>query len=149
MLEDKIDLFNPPKYIDAICITTNGITRYNGSLVMGKGVALGAKEKFLGIDERLGKLVKSGGNHVYLAWMWEHNGKPTFVLSFPTKNHWKDTSDLNLIIQSSGELVRVVDQLALDKVLLPRPGCANGGLSWEQVKSAIGPILDDRFVITH
>ena len=32
-------------------------------------------------------------------------------------------------------------------VLLPKPGCANGGLNWEQVKPLLEQYLDDRFTI--
>lgn len=36
----------------------------------------------------------------------------------------------------------------LDKIVLPVPGCNNGGLSYEnEVRPLISSILDDRFVV--
>ena len=35
----------------------------------------------------------------------------------------------------------------LKNVALPRPGCANGGLNWEDVKPHLERILDDRVTI--
>jgi hypothetical protein len=148
MKEAKLDLFNPPQDVDAICITTNGMIRSDGKAVMGRGVALSAKNKFFDIDKILARQIRINGNvtniiHCYI----NDSEKLVYVFSLPTKNDWKDNSDINLIIQSCKRLVEFVDQLMLKNILLPRPGCTNGGLSWEQVKKAIEPILDDRFTI--
>jgi hypothetical protein len=148
MLEQRIDLFSPPDDVDAICITTNGIVKTDGRAVMGRGVALAAREKFPGIDKALGDtlLNKNFGNIVFPIWFWNRK-KRIFIFSFPTKNDWKNKSDINLIRASAERLVLWIDTIELRKILLPRPGCANGGLRWEDVKKVIAPILDDRFII--
>ena len=70
------------------------------------------------------------------------------VIAFHTKYHWKDKSSLNLIKKSSQQLVLVTNMMDWKNILLPRPGCSNGGLSWEkQVKPVLENYLDDRFTI--
>jgi hypothetical protein len=145
MLEQRLDLFNPPDDVDAICITTNGVVRAGGRAVMGRGVALAAREKFPGIDKKLAYNIKTFGNKVGVIYTWEERG--IFVLSFPTKNDWRDGSSISLIRESAERLALWADVVELKKVLLPRPGCANGGLRWGDVKPVIAPILDDRFII--
>jgi O-acetyl-ADP-ribose deacetylase (regulator of RNase III) len=139
---------------DAICVTTNGVTKANGELVMGKGIALEFKNKFPSLPAVLGKAVKKNGNVVHVNKAWEitpynlGNTPSYHIISFPTKHDWRDKSDINLIIQSAQQAVIVADKLGLKKVLLPRPGCGLGGLNWEkEVKPAIEGILDDRFWI--
>jgi len=37
----------------------------------------------------------------------------------------------------------------LTHAVLPRPGCDNGGLDWEMVKSKINHILDERVIVVN
>lgn len=133
---------------DAICITTNGAVKRNGCAVMGRGCALEAKNKFPGLDYHLGNLLKSYGNVLFNMGLIEKNGP--LLLTFPVKHHWREKADINLIKKSAQQLMEAIDNLGLTNVLLPRPGCGNGQLSWEKVKPIIESILDDRVtVITH
>jgi len=63
------------------------------------------------------------------------------------KHKWWEKADLGLIYQSTQELVKVADREDFKTILLPRPGCGNGGLYWDDVKPAIDGYLDDRFLI--
>ena len=138
MLEIKADLWSYPA--DFRCVPTNGIVKPNGCLVMGAGVAKVAAEKYPQLPDRLGRLVTIFGN------------KPFFfneigIISFPTKNHFKDPSDIGLIIASAKEIAAFVE--IHDKtIVLPRVGTGFGGLNWIDVKAAIEPIFDDnRFIV--
>jgi ribA/ribD-fused uncharacterized protein len=131
------------KDYEAICITTNGVVKADGTAVMGKGIALQAKERFSSIDKTLGTALKQRGNHVHC--LCRKDGK--YVLSFPTKNNWRDKSDIELIKQSCTELIKKMDEVGIKTCILPRPGCGNGGLKWEEVKKVIAPLLDERVVV--
>lgn len=132
-----------------VVVTTNGITKANGHAVMGRGVALAAARKFPELPAWLGRELTLHGNHVYYF--------PQFRLfTFPTKYHWRDPSDMQLIARSCDELRTVVDRWSLvradadmEEIFLVRPGCASGGLNWDDVKPVIAPLLDDRFVVVH
>jgi hypothetical protein len=136
---------------DFLCITTNGIVKKDGSLVMGKGIAKEAATKFPDMARELGTLVDCAGNHVYLAWYSLRNGKATSILSFPTKHHFRDKSDLKLIEQSCVELRAILARHKIETaiVLLPRPGCGCGGLDWEsQVKPLLQELLpEDNYIV--
>ncbi len=150
MLEQTGNLWTLPA--DARCITTNGMTRpSDGCAVMGKGCAEEARHRFPGVDTYLGMMLDQHGNHVHQ--LMEAPKKPMgsgvwVLVSFPTKHHWREKSDLELITQSCVELLEVADtQPSWETVLLPRPGCGAGGLSWSVVKQVIAPLLDDRIVV--
>ena len=137
-----------PEFIK--CITTNGVVKKNGELVMGAGVALQAKERYPQLPSLLGSYVKRSGNMVYYF-------KDLNIASFPTKNNWKDKSDIQLIIKSCIQLNMLLESLNEDNfnhfscyAVLSRPGCGKGGLDWEkEVKPVISKILSDRvWVIT-
>lgn len=121
---------------DAICITTNGIVKNNGQAVMGRGIALQAATRYPQLALNLAKAIRQNGNHVY---RFEENDRA--IITFPTKNHWRDSSSLDLIIQSARELVYISE--TFHRIALPYPGCANGGLRITDVMDAINPILDD------
>lgn len=123
------------------CITTNGVVKDNGTLVMGGGCALEAKQKYPGIDEKLGNMVKVYGNKPYTVEMYK-------IITMPTKNHWKDDSDIDLIVYSAIKIAEFVKLNYIKSIVIPRPGCGLGGLKWEYVKTKLEPIFDtDAFII--
>ena len=143
-------LFGIPRYSDeAAVVTTNGVIRKNGCGVMGAGQALEAKKLFPGVEEKLGKYLKRYGNRVFNMGVYMLNGRLMSLITFPTKHHYKDNSDLELIRQSAIQLKQVADKFELTKVYLPAVGCGLGKLDYEQqVKPVLQEILDDdRFVV--
>jgi hypothetical protein len=127
----------------AICITTNGMIKKDGKLVMGAGVARLAKDRFIGCDEVLGALVKVRGNIVQQFW-----NNPCLV-SFPTKGNWQDLSTLNRIEQSTIQLLEWSNRNPVYKtIILPQPGTMNGGLQWQDVRPILTKVLtDDKFIV--
>lgn len=131
---------------DALCITTNGFVKSNGKAVMGRGCALEAKQRYPQIDWYLGQFIKQYGNVPVC--IKSNDPTPPYIFSFPVKHVWWEAADLQLIEQSARELMKILDALPQIKtILLPRPGCGNGKLKWEDVKKVIEPILDDRVMV--
>lgn len=113
-------------------IPTNGVVTNRGLAVMGRGVALQAKQRYPGIDLELGRIILNGGNHVWFLHSYD-------LYSFPTKHHWRDKADVALIRQSVYELrVEAMRHSSLE-FNLPLPGTGNGGL----VPSEVWPLLQD------
>ncbi len=157
MIEKKIDILSEKllSRVDAICFTSNGVVKSNGELVMGAGVALAFARRFTRLPRYAGECVRRNGNICQLVYSFPKGLEIPkdgflYVIAFPTKNHWKDPSDLNLIVKSSKELMLGIEFMNIKRVALPRPGCQNGGLDWEkQVKPEIEGILDDRVVVVY
>lgn len=142
MLEIKGNMWNLESEYDAICITTNSVIKANGELVMGKGNALEAVKRYPPLAMLLGKYVKKYGNRAFRIKTSVGN-----IVSFPTKENWRDNSDIKLIIKSCKELVIMADKFNWNKILLPRPGCGCGGLKWNEVKLELEKYFDDRFTV--
>lgn len=130
-------------------IPTNGIAfdvkEGRTKAVMGAGVALQARQRFPGIEYDLGRLLKTHGNRVHVIQRGAVWDESTTIITFPTKHHFHDQSDIALIERSARQLVEVVDEYGFPKVVLPRPGCGLGGLKWKQVCPVIERHLDGRF----
>src|SRR5687767_10030200 len=84
-------------------ITTNGVVKSNGELVMGAGVAKQAKEKYPNLPKVLGQYVSLYGNRPFIL----TNEK---LITFPTKEHFKEDSDLILIEKSAKFIVDIVNK---------------------------------------
>lgn len=130
---------------DAIAkvVTTNGFVKANGDGVMGKGIALEAKKLYLGLESQLGRNIVTFGNVPSILCAYP------MLISLPTKHHWKEDSSIALISVSVIKLRQIVDALNIPSVAMPRPGCGNGNLDWNDVKKIIRPHLDDRFMVYH
>jgi O-acetyl-ADP-ribose deacetylase (regulator of RNase III) len=159
------DLFESEQ-ANAICILTNGFVNAQGSNTMGKGCALGAKQRWPGVQLTVGNHIRDIGNVCRVLTVdgsdeWKGNiclvtPKPIFnihlvpyhILTFPTKRHWKEQAELKLIERSCMQLMTHVDTYGWKSVVLPRPGCGAGGLLWEdEVRPLISTILDERIYV--
>ena len=130
---------------DVLCITTNAQINNKNELVMGKGIALACKTRYPQIPGLLAKYVIQYGNRVFNLGKDETTG--IRLVSFPTKNHWKDKSDIELIKSSAMQLVEMANANGWTKILLTRPGCGCGQLDWNYVRQVLTAIFDDRFYI--
>lgn len=152
MKERQIDILSEAviQHANAVCVTTNGIVKNDGRLVMGAGLAKDFRDTIQDIDYDLGDLIQRHGNHVQLAYTTiGHSNGETHIVSFPVKHHWKEAADFHLIERSAHELVAMTDKRKWKSVYLPRHGCGNGRCRWDVVKQIIEPILDDRFTVCY
>lgn len=124
---------------EVIAITTNGIISKSGKAVLGNGCARQAGERFPDLARTLGELLATQGNHV----MDLGNG----IVNFPVEHSPFENPDLRLIERSTRELVALVEARGWEKVVVPRPGCGGGGLSWKEVKPVLEKYFDDRFLV--
>jgi O-acetyl-ADP-ribose deacetylase (regulator of RNase III) len=153
---------------DAICITTNGFTKANGSCVMGRGCALEAAKHWPEIPVKLGWMIRKYGNRCMKVL-----DTPNYqIVSFPVKpiketclprqanlvKHmrrriqvgqqipgWACVARLEIIERSAKQLVEMADKFGWESVVLPYPGCGAGELEWIRVRPVLEGILDDRF----
>jgi hypothetical protein len=133
---------------DVRVITTNGTVKKNGECVMGRGCAAEAKTKFPELPALLGDWLRSKGN---IPVNFKFSTCDFNLWTFPVKHNWYERADIALIAQSAKYFADYFShpELSEERIVLPRPGCGNGGLRWEDVRPVLEPILDDRFhVIT-
>lgn len=127
-----------------LCITTNGIIRNDGALVMGRGVAKQCVNRNPGINFQFGGLVKANGNHFQLTGLYDQFRE---LALFPVKVDWRKPAYLTLIEQSAARLSVCASNNQDSIFILPRPGCGNGGLLWEDVKPKIVNLLPDNVYV--
>lgn len=156
------DLMFEPE-VDSVCITTNGIISSNGKAVMGAGTAGYLAKLYPEVKSILGKSLSKCGNLPFIIGciknteffapsknILDNKLFSCLVWSFPTKNDFKDKSDLELIKKSAIQMVKHADNLNLKNIIIPAPGCGKntGQLDYTaQVKPVIEDIFDSRFSI--
>ena len=147
MKEIKGDIFDYIGIADAICVTTNGIVKKNGELVMGAGIAKAMANKYPDLAKVLGKKVNTTGKNIVFKGIEAKDNQGTYILSFPTKNDYRSKSDLELIRRSAIRLKYLADIHKLNNIIIPCPGIGCGGLKKADVVNLLKDILDDRFTI--
>ena len=140
---EAFDLLRSDAY-DSLCILTNGFVKANGEGVMGRGIAKKVCSYIPHMPRILGNKLQMHGNHVQELMT---TSKGNMLIMFPTKDYWYNSSDPKIILQSCKELNAFIEEKGLQSVLLPRPGCGNGGLDWEDVKLLIEDVISDKVSI--
>lgn len=59
------------------------------------------------------------------------------IVNFPTKDKWRDSSELSYIESGLDAFIKVLPELNVTTVAIPPLGCGNGGLKWGNVKAVI------------
>jgi O-acetyl-ADP-ribose deacetylase (regulator of RNase III) len=109
--------------------------------VMGKGLALQFKNKFLLNYEVYEFYCGRGEMNVgEILLVWEPN-EQKFVINFPTKKHWRDPSKYEWIEEGLKDMVKKIEEYKITSVAIPALGCGNGGLEWDKVKPLIEKYL--------
>lgn len=113
--------------------------------VMGKGIALMFKERFddnyrqysaacKAKEVRIGKMFVTRVHEL---------GGPSWIVNFPTKEHWRNPSRMEWVVQGLQDLRRFLIQQEIKSIAIPPLGAGNGGLDWNQVRSQIEAALGD------
>jgi O-acetyl-ADP-ribose deacetylase (regulator of RNase III) len=109
--------------------------------VMGKGIALEFKNRFPKMYYDYVEVCNK--KHVEIGRMHKHGTYP-FIINFPTKQHWKNSSKYAYIVFGLNDLRSVLSRLHYHEVVhMPALGCSNGGLQWDIVKLLIEEQLED------
>ena len=111
--------------------------------VMGRGLALGFKQRFPGnydaylAECRSGKMML-GRVHVFRTGRMS----PSYIFNFPTKDHWRGKSKLANIRNGLASLEVEVKRLGIKSIAIPALGCDLGGLDWDEVRPLIVSAVD-------
>ncbi len=122
-----------------IAFTVSGSVTRDGRAVLGRGVARQAAARSPGLAEKLGRMIAAGGNHVH--------DLADGLVSFPVEETAWSLPDPAIISRSAAELRTRADEAGWPAVVVPRPGCGGGGLSWKQVRPLLEPWFDERFTV--
>ncbi len=114
--------------------------------VMGKGIALMFKEAFPEAYEEYAaackrKEVALGRMHVVER--LNLLGGPKWIINFPTKDHWRQPSKIQWIIDGLEDLKQVIVKNNIKSIAIPPLGSGNGGLDWGEVKQIMIDSLSD------
>ncbi len=153
----------------AIVFTSNGFVKRSGEAVMGRGCAKAAASLDPRLPLQLGKAIKEYGNQVVIlgtllerSYLIAFPVKPMSAKCLPDKSNvvkhmqhrmtpgtmvpgWACVADMEIITRSAKQLARLAKEKGWVSVVLPRPGCGCGELSWNDVKPVLDNILDDTF----
>lgn len=115
---------------DAIVVTVNCVG------IMGKGIALEAKNRYPELFEQYVAICNAGGMQLGRPVFFPQLLPPSVVL-FPTKDHWRSFSKLSDIEAGLDYLVDHHRGWGITSIAVPPLGCGNGGLEW----AVVGPAL--------
>ncbi len=138
------DMWTAYSTADLFLITTNSTLRQDGALVMGRGIARQARDRFPGLDRVLGRQIQTvcGSLGVYgllISPRWRPGAGPGRLGCFQVKQHWQQAARLPLIRRSAAALTWWARYHADCQIHLNFPGIGNGGLH----KTAVLPLLVD------
>ena len=104
--------------------------------VMGKGIALQFKEKFPDNFKEYAQAcrwnrVQPGRMFVFETYRPQ---APQYIINFPTKRHWRDSSRMDDIEAGTLALVQEIRDRRIGSIAIPALGSGLGGLDWKRVR---------------
>ena len=123
--------------IDAIVNTVNCVG------VMGKGIALQFKKKWPANFKAYAAACHAEKIRLGKMFIFDLGAlaTPRYIINFPTKDHWRNPSNLKDIAAGLQDLVEQIKHLDIRSIAMPPLGCGNGGLNWADVR----PVIEHHF----
>ncbi|SEA72666.1 hypothetical protein SAMN05660420_02985 [Desulfuromusa kysingii] len=122
-----------------VAITTGGLLLKDGRCSMPRGCARQAADRFPTLPYTLASQIRNFGMHVF--------DLGQRIVSFPVEDSPFENPSLQIIERSCRELVELVEFKQWPRIIVPRPGCGHGGLTWNEVKPILERYFDARFYI--
>lgn len=140
------DMWSTLGKTDLFCITTNSMVRQDGRLVMGRGIAKQAIQRFPHLHMIAGSQIThgcgSGGRYGLIQVPGLYNS--TRIGLYQVKYHWRDRADLALILHSARRLRHLMNIHTEWRVDLNFPGIGNGHLDVGSIKGILDETLSDK-----
>lgn len=110
--------------------------------VMGKGIALVHKLRYPNMYEEYrehckNKLIKTG-----TLWLYNKQQNAPWILSFPTKFHWKYPSKIEWVEQGLQKFLETYEKKGITSIAFPLLGTHNGGLDTKEVRNLMNKYLE-------
>ena len=105
---------------------------------MGKGIAAEFKRVFPLMFEDYASRCSQNQVKPGVPYAFQETVNGTWIINFPTKNHWRGQSQLGWIASGLASLPDVLFAIGVKDLALPRLGCGEGGLNWKDV----GPLVE-------
>jgi len=118
---------------DALVNTVNTVG------VMGKGIALMFKEAYPDNFRAYQAACKRGDVRVGKIFVHQRRELvgPKWIINFPTKDHWRNDSKIEWIVEGLRDLRGFLERENIGSVAIPPLGAGNGKLDWSLVKEVI------------
>lgn len=100
--------------------------------VMGKGLAHAFREREPDMFKAYKRICDQNALIPGKLWLWRGSG--SWILNFPTKIHWRNSSRIDWIEQGLAKFVAAFAEQGITEISFPRLGCGNGNLDWEEVR---------------
>jgi O-acetyl-ADP-ribose deacetylase (regulator of RNase III)/uncharacterized protein YwgA len=104
--------------------------------VMGKGIALGFRKRFLDMHDDYARRCERGEVRLGEPYLYKRS-QPPWILNFPTKDHWRSMSRLSDIEAGLEYLEAHYEEWGIVSLAVPPLGSGHGGLEWQ----VVGPTL--------
>ncbi|MEW5985051.1 MAG: hypothetical protein AB1791_00290 [Chloroflexota bacterium] len=137
------DMWSAYPMADLFLVTTNSTVRQDGALVMGRGIARQARDRFLGLDKALGQqILKTSGRLGEYSLLISPRWPEARLGAFQVKTLCSQPADLEMIQRSVLALQRWCREHPEAHVCLNFPGIGNGRLAREKVLPIVYQLPD-------
>lgn len=110
---------------------------------MGKGLALQVKKAFPDAFAAYARACEAGEVRVGRMHVVPRVAPPRFIINFPTKQHWRQPSQLSFVRDGLRDLIEQLRVLGITSIAVPPLGCGLGGLAWSDVRPLIIAAFDE------
>lgn len=110
---------------------------------MGGGLARQFRLRYPTMNEDYQAACAHGQVRVGKMWNWFDRGEGRWLINFPTKDDWRNPSELDYVTEGLKDLRDVIADLHLTSIAVPPLGCGLGGLRWDDVEPLIKAYLCD------